>query len=108
MLTASATTYMSHSASVNGDAFLLSLGMVSMAEVFDKTWFVALVMAMRHEKHCVFWSCFAALFVHVLIAAAFGYSIARLFLPSTLQFMAAALYGLFTVLYAYDWYTTDP
>jgi len=94
-------------ASVNGDAFLLSLGMVGMAEMFDKTWFVALVMAMRHEKNTVFWGCFAGLAVHVLIAALFGYSISRMMEPSTLQFMAAALYATFTVLYGYDWYTTE-
>lgn len=97
----------SPSASVNSDAFFLSLGMVSLAEMFDKTWFVALVMAMRHEKNTVFWGCFAGLAVHVLIAAAFGYSISHLLAPSTLQFLAAALYGLFAVLYAYDWYTTE-
>lgn len=99
--------YLAQAASINGDAFLLSLGMVGMAEMFDKTWFVALVMAMRHEKHTVFWGCFAGLAVHVLIAAAFGYSISRMMAPSTLQFMAASLYGVFTVLYAYDWYTTE-
>lgn len=93
--------------SANADAFYLAFGMVSMAEMFDKTWFVALVMAMRHEKHTVFWSCFLGLGVHVLIAAAFGYSIARMMAPSTLQFMAAALYSVFFVLYAYDWYTCD-
>lgn len=98
---------LAQSASVNGDAFFLSLGMVGMAEMFDKTWFVALVMAMRHEKHTVFWGCFAGLGVHVLIAAAFGYSIARMFMPSTLQFLAASLYGVFAVLYTYDWYTTE-
>lgn len=81
--------------------------MVGMAEVFDKTWFVALVMAMRHEKNTVFWGCFAGLAVHVLIAAAFGYSISHLLAPSTLNFMAAALYAIFTVLYAWDWYTTE-
>jgi putative Ca2+/H+ antiporter (TMEM165/GDT1 family) len=93
--------------SINSDAFLLSLGMVGMAEMFDKTWFVALVMAMRHEKNTVFWGCFAGLAVHVVIAAAFGYSIARLFAPSTLQFLAASLYGLFTFLYVWDWYTSE-
>jgi len=93
--------------SINSDAFLLSFGMVSLAEMFDKTWFVALVMAMRHETHTVFWGCFAGLAVHVLIAAAFGYSIAQLFAPSTLQFMAAALYGVFAVLYTWDWYSSE-
>jgi putative Ca2+/H+ antiporter (TMEM165/GDT1 family) len=99
--------YLEPTASANADAFFLSLGMVSMAEMFDKTWFVALVMAMRYEKHTVFWGCFAALAVHVLIAAAFGYSISRLMAPSTLQFFAATVYGVFTILYAYDWYTSD-
>jgi len=93
--------------SINSDAFLLSLGMVGMAEMFDKTWFVALVMAMRHEKNVVFWGCFAGLGVHVLIAAAFGYSIAHMFNPSTLQFLAAGLYATFFFMYAYDYYTTD-
>merc|ERR1719440_2664243 len=62
---------------------------------------------MRYEKHTVFWGCFAALAVHVLIAAAFGYSISRLMAPSTLQFFAASVYGIFAILYAYDWYTSD-
>jgi len=99
--------YLAKAMSVNTDAFFLSLSMVGMAEMFDKTWFVALVMAMRHEKNVVFWGCFAGLAVHVLIAAAFGYSITLLLAPSTLQFMAAALYGTFTILYTYDWYTTE-
>lgn len=99
--------YLASLVSINGDAFLLSLGMVGMAEMFDKTWFVALVMAMRHPPNVVFWGCFAGLAVHVLIAAAFGYSIAHMFKPSTLQFLAASLYATFFVMYAYDWYTTD-
>jgi len=93
--------------SINTDAFILSFGMVGLAEMFDKTWFVALVMAMRHEANVAFWGCFAGLAVHVVIAAIFGYSIAHMFFPSTLQFLAAALYGTFAVLYTYDWYTSQ-
>jgi len=103
----SSMLYLSSAVSINTDAFLLSLGMVGMAEMFDKTWFVALVMAMRHEANVVFWGCFAGLAVHVLIAAVFGYSIAHMFFPSTLQFLAAGLYGTFAVLYTYDWYTSE-
>lgn len=99
--------YLSFSPAVDRDAFLLSFSMVSMAEIFDKTWFVALVMAMRHEKNTVFWGCFAGLLIHVFIAAAFGWSVAQLLSPRVLDFLAASLYGLFTVLYAYDWYTTE-
>lgn len=85
----------------------LSFTMVSMAEIFDKTWFVALVMAMRYEKHTVFWGCFSGLLIHVFIAAAFGWSFTLLLSPRTLDIFAASLYGLFTLLYTYDWYTKE-
>jgi len=91
----------------NADAFLLSVGMVGMAEIFDKTWFVALVMAMRFDKSTVFWGCFAALLVHVFVAAAFGYSFSRLLTQRTLDFLAAGLYGAFAMLYAIDWATSE-
>jgi len=91
----------------NKDPFVLSFGMVSLAEMFDKTWFVALVMAMRYEKHTVFWGCFAGLFVHVFIAAGLGWSVAQFFSQEMTDFLAAAIYGMFAVLYAYDWYISE-
>lgn len=100
------TASLLQSLSADGNAFMLSFTMVSMAEVFDKTWFVALVMAMRYEKNTVFWSCFVALLLHVLLAAAFGYSISHLLSPSRLNFLAAAIYGTFTMLYLYDWHSS--
>eukprot|EP00421_Protoceratium_reticulatum_P012592 CAMPEP_0168402662 /NCGR_PEP_ID=MMETSP0228-20121227/23734_1 /TAXON_ID=133427 /ORGANISM="Protoceratium reticulatum, Strain CCCM 535 (=CCMP 1889)" /LENGTH=229 /DNA_ID=CAMNT_0008416251 /DNA_START=156 /DNA_END=845 /DNA_ORIENTATION=+ len=81
--------------------------MVGMAEVFDKTWFVALVMAMRHDRNTVFWGCFAALLIHVFIAAVCGYSMSRLLSHRVLDFFAAGLYTMFTILYTYDWYNTS-
>lgn len=89
------------------DAFFVSLTMVGVAEVFDKTWFVALVMALRHEKHTVFWGCFAGLALHVPIAAVFGYSLTKAFSAQSLDLAAAALYAVMCILYGYDWYTTE-
>jgi len=90
-------------------AFNLAFTMVSMAEVFDKTWFVALVMAMRFPtmQFTVFWGCLAALLVHVVLAAVFGYSISRFLSPSQLDFLAAGVYFVFTVMYGYDWYKSE-
>jgi len=90
-------------------AFNLAFTMVSMAEVFDKTWFVALVMAMRFPTmhFTVFWGCFAALLVHVVLAAVFGYSISRFLSVSQLDFLAAGVYGVFAVMYGYDWYKSE-
>eukprot|EP00929_Paragymnodinium_shiwhaense_P109242 TRINITY_DN75615_c0_g1_i1.p2 TRINITY_DN75615_c0_g1~~TRINITY_DN75615_c0_g1_i1.p2 ORF type:complete len:296 (+),score=54.64 TRINITY_DN75615_c0_g1_i1:98-889(+) len=89
------------------DAFFVSLTMVGVAEVFDKTWFVALVMALRHDRNTVFWGCFAGLALHVPIAAVFGYSLTKAFSPQSLDMMAACLYGVMAVLYTWDWYTTE-
>lgn len=88
-------------------AFLVSLTMVSMAEIFDKTWFVAFVMGMRYDKCIVFWSCFLGLVVHVFIAAAFGIAFMHVLSPRTLNLLAAGLYTVFAILYGYDWYTSE-
>jgi len=88
-------------------AFFVSLTMVSMAEIFDKTWFVAFVMGMRYDKCIVFWSCFLGLVVHVFIAAAFGVAFMHMLSARTLNLLAAGLYTLFAILYGYDWYTSD-
>ena len=49
--------------------------MVSIAECFAKTWFVALVMAMGNDKTVVFAGSFLALLLHVGIAADLGLAI---------------------------------
>jgi len=91
----------------NSHAFWVSFAMVSMAEIFDKTWFVAFVMAMRFDRTIVFWSCFLGLVMHVFIAAAIGVAFMKMLSPHTLGMLAAALYSVFAVLYGYDWYTSD-
>jgi putative Ca2+/H+ antiporter (TMEM165/GDT1 family) len=99
--------YISPVVNENNHAFFVSLAMVSMAEIFDKTWFVAFVMAMRFDKTIVFWSCFSGLLVHVFIAAAFGVAFNNILSARTLNLLAAALYSVFAVLYTYDWFTSE-
>merc|ERR1719198_2540196 len=82
--------------------------MVGVAELFDKTWFVALLMALRYDKFIVFWGCFMALAVHTVIAAAFGYTISKTVPVSLLHFSAATLYAFFAILYFKDWYQSCP
>merc|ERR1719316_1278563 len=85
-----------------------SFCLVGSAELFDKTWFVALLMALRHPKGVVFTSCFLALAVHTIIAAIFGYGISRTMPIRFLHFSAAALYAVFAIMYFYDWHKADP
>merc|ERR1719217_230519 len=90
------------------DATLQSFCLVGIAELFDKTWFVALLMALRYDKVIVFWGCFLALFAHTVIAAIFGYGISQALPVSCLHFAAAGLYAFFTCLYLKDWHEADP
>jgi putative Ca2+/H+ antiporter (TMEM165/GDT1 family) len=85
-----------------------SFCLVAIAELFDKTWFVALLMAMNHPKNVVFWACYLALVAHTLIAACFGYVVSRAMPIQTLHFVAAGMYGIFAMLYAKDFYSADP
>jgi len=89
-------------------AFVKAFTVVAFAEIFDKTWFVTLILALQSGKRYAFYSSFAALAVHTVLAAALGFEIARLFKASTIDFMTAALFALFTILYAKDFYDADP
>lgn len=96
--------------SVASDAqvFWRSLALVGVAELFDKTWFMGLLLALRYPPVVVFIGSFLALFLHCFFAAAFGLAFARLVPQSVLNFLAAGLFATFAVLYAKDWYGADP
>lgn len=94
--------------STDVEVFLRSLALVGVAELFDKTWFMGLLLALRYRASTVFVGSFAALFLHTILAAAMGYAFARLLSPLVLHCLTASVMGLFFVLYAKDWYGADP
>jgi len=79
--------------------------LVGAAELFDKTFFITMLLAMKHKDYMgvVFIGCFAALVAHVGLAAALGYGMSKLVSTRTLEFAAAALYFMFALMYANDW-----
>lgn len=89
-------------------AFAKSMMVVGVAEVFDKTWFVTLVLSLKVGKQIAFMGSFAALAVHTVLSAALGLAIARYVWASTLDFATAALFSLFAVMYARDYYYASP
>jgi len=89
------------------EVFAKSLCMVGVAELFDKTWFMGLILAIRYSPASVFVGSFAALFLHTILAAAFGYAFARLLQPHVLDFLAASLFFVFAVMYTRDAYQAD-
>eukprot|EP00746_Dinoflagellata_sp_MGD_P155163 gnl/MRDRNA2_/MRDRNA2_85230_c0_seq3.p1 gnl/MRDRNA2_/MRDRNA2_85230_c0~~gnl/MRDRNA2_/MRDRNA2_85230_c0_seq3.p1 ORF type:complete len:299 (-),score=50.81 gnl/MRDRNA2_/MRDRNA2_85230_c0_seq3:132-911(-) len=90
------------------DVVYKSFVLIAIAELFDKTWFVALLMALRYDKVIVFWGCFLALAGHVGLAGLFGAVAANLIPLWLLHFSAAALYGFFAVLFYKDYQDADP
>jgi len=68
---------------------------------------VALLMALKYDKVIVFWGCFLALAAHTVLAAVFGYTIARLVPVTFLHFAAAALYAYFAILFWQDYLNAE-
>lgn len=87
---------------------LQSFCLVASAELFDKTWFVAMLMAVRYPKGVVLWFCFLALALHTIIAAVVGYCVSRTASLRMLHFGAAALYIVFAGMFLRDWYKASP
>lgn len=75
-------------------SFILSFTMILVSEVGDKTFLVAALMAMKHDRMVVFSAAFGALFVMTVLSAVLGHAVPAL-LPKRLTGLLAA--GLFFV-----------
>ena len=52
--------------------FCRSVALVGVAKLFDKTWLMGLLLALRYRALTVFAGSFAALVLHTILAAAMG------------------------------------
>jgi putative Ca2+/H+ antiporter (TMEM165/GDT1 family) len=89
-------------------AFVESFYVVSIAELFDKTWFVAMLLGLAYTVRSAFWASVVAQSIHTCIAASFGMGISTIIPVSTLHFMVSGIFGLMTIFYANEWYEADP
>lgn len=89
--------------SVVGRAALL----IFLAEIGDKTFFVAVLLSAKYHACPVFVGCMLALALSTLIAAAVGYLLARFIDPVILTFVAAALFLVFAAWLLWEWYNYD-
>ena len=78
-------------------AFGASLTAITLAELGDKTFFMALILAVRHRARDVFLGAFAALAAVTLISLALGYGLRELLPASVVPWLAAALFLIFGV-----------
>ncbi|KAG8626934.1 hypothetical protein KVT40_005879 [Elsinoe batatas] len=76
-------------------SFVLALIMILFSEIGDKTFLVAALMAMRHDRVVVFSAAFSALFVMTVLSAVLGHAVPSLLPRRLVAFAAAALFLVF-------------
>lgn len=85
------------------DVVIRSFCVVGVAEIFDKTWFVALICALNYGKKISFTGGFLALALHVFLAAALGVAIAQLFSIRSLCFSTAIVFAILSAAYFWEY-----
>jgi putative Ca2+/H+ antiporter (TMEM165/GDT1 family) len=78
-------------------AFGASLTAITLAELGDKTFFMALILAARHQARLVFVGAFGALTAVTLISLGLGYGLRELLPPTVVPWLAAVLFLAFGV-----------
>jgi putative Ca2+/H+ antiporter (TMEM165/GDT1 family) len=78
-------------------AFGSSLTAITLAELGDKTFFMALILAVRHRGRWVFAGAFAALTAVTLISLGLGYGLRELLPQAVVPWLAAALFFAFGI-----------
>ena len=73
-------------------AFGASLTAITLAELGDKTFFMALILAARHRGRDVFISAFGALTAVTLLSLGLGYGLRELLPPTVVPWLAAVLF----------------
>lgn len=73
-------------------AFGASLTAITLAELGDKTFFMALILAARHRARFVFVGAFAALAAVTLLSLGLGYGLRELLPESVVPWLAAVLF----------------
>ena len=78
-------------------AFGASLTAITLAELGDKTFFMALILATRHRARDVFVGAFAALAAVTLISLGLGYGLRELLPTNVVPWLAALLFAGFGI-----------
>lgn len=76
-------------------SFMLAFVMILFSEVGDKTFLVAALMAMRHDRLIVFSAAFSALIAMTVLSAVVGHAVPTLFPRRLVAFAAAFLFLIF-------------
>ncbi|KAI2632775.1 UPF0016-domain-containing protein [Xylaria nigripes] len=89
-------------------SFMLSLTMIMFAEIGDKTFLVAALMAMKHDRMVVFTAAFSALLVMTVLSAVLGHTLPALMPKRLTSFLAAGLFFVFGLKLLREGLAMDP
>lgn len=79
----------------NNNAFFMSISMIIVSEIGDKTFLISALMAMRHPRIVVFTASFASLAIMTLLSGIVGHTLPTLLSQRVTQFLAALLFLVF-------------
>ncbi|KAG0057190.1 hypothetical protein BGZ83_001133 [Gryganskiella cystojenkinii] len=85
-------------------SFFLSLTMIMVSEIGDKTFLIAAIMAMKHSRLLVFSAALSALAIMSVLSAAFGHAVPNLIPRTYTNYLAALLFFCFGIRMFYDGY----
>lgn len=89
-------------------SFILSMTMILFSEVGDKTFLVAALMAMKHDRIVVFTAAFGALITMTILSAVLGHAVPTLIPKKVTNFLAAALFLIFGARLLKEGLSMDP
>ncbi|KAF9202134.1 hypothetical protein BGZ59_002313 [Podila verticillata] len=90
--------------SEEAQSFFLSLAMIVVSEIGDKTFLIAAIMAMKHPRLLVFSAALSALAIMSVLSAAFGHAVPNLIPRTYTNYLAALLFFCFGIRMIYDGY----
>ncbi|KAG6038721.1 hypothetical protein E4U41_003798 [Claviceps citrina] len=89
-------------------SWVLSFTMILVSEIGDKTFLVAALMAMKHDRMVVFSAAFGALLVMTVLSAVLGHAVPTLIPKRLTSFLAAGLFLVFGVRLLNEGLKMDP
>ncbi|CAJ0599879.1 unnamed protein product [Cylicocyclus nassatus] len=87
--------------------FLASLSVIIVSELGDKTWFIAVIMAMRHSRLTVFTGAMTALALMTVLSACLGW-VTQLIPRQVTYYVSTALFALFGLKMLHEGYHMSP
>jgi putative Ca2+/H+ antiporter (TMEM165/GDT1 family) len=90
------------------ESVFFSFSMIIFSEIGDKTFFVAVIMAMKHPRFVIFASAMLALVIMTVLSAVLGKIVPSLISPMYTKYLSSVLFVVFGLKMIKDGYQMSP